>query len=72
MVDKYSGGRDEVFLMKRGNPESSATAGKAEGGAALGSEKMIGLGKKRLANESKAEDEAAPVGWPMGGSYRLK
>ena len=33
--------RDEGFLMERGNPESSATAGKAEGGAAIGSEEVV-------------------------------
>lgn len=37
--------------MKRGNPESSATAGKTEGGATLGSKKVICLGKNRLAGD---------------------
>ena len=43
--------RDEVVLMERGDPESSATAGKAEGGAAFGGEKVIGLGKNGLAGD---------------------
>ncbi len=37
--------RDEGILMERGDPESPATAGKAESCAALGSKKVIRLGK---------------------------
>ena len=57
-------GRDEGFLMERGNPESSATAGKAEGGGALGSEKVIRLGNNGLAGDPRRRMKAGLLDRP--------
>lgn len=56
--------RDEGFLMERGNPESSATAGKAEGGAALGGEKVIRLGKNGLTGDPGRRMKASLLDCP--------
>ena len=51
--------------MERGNLESSATAGKAEGGAALGSEKVIRLGKNGLTGDPRRRMKAGLVDRPL-------